>query len=95
LALAHPKGDQGENLVPVRCGTGCSSIKNLHSFWDGVLGSSESTAYAIEAAARLPKTDVARAAIDDEQRWIDESVAIAKSTVYASIPADLGETCLS
>jgi hypothetical protein len=88
----HPEGDQGGNLVPVRCGTGCSSVRNLHAFWDGVLGSSQSTEFAIEAAARLPKADEIQAAISDERRWIDESVAIAKSTVYASIPVDLGET---
>jgi hypothetical protein len=84
----HADGDQGGNLVAVECGQGCSSIKNLHAFWDGVMGSNNSVEAAREATARLPKVDAAKAAIADEAVWIAESVALAQSVVYLDIPAD-------
>jgi hypothetical protein len=84
----HADGDQGGNLVAVECGRGCSSVKNLHSFWDGVIGTNSSAAFASEAAARLRKADVAKAAIADEKIWIAESVALAQSVVYLEVPAD-------
>jgi hypothetical protein len=83
----HPDGDQGGNLLVVECGRGCSSIKNLHAFWDGVLGANNSTAFAAEASSRLSKADAGKAAISDEKIWIAESVSLAQSVVYRDVPA--------
>jgi len=84
----HPEGDQGGNLVLIECGQGCASIKNLHAFWDGVMGANNSAEFSAEASARLPKADPVKGAIDDEAIWIAESVALAQEVVYRDVPAD-------
>ncbi len=75
-------GDQGGNKVKVTCSPACGA-KNLHAFWDEVLGTSKSAASAIGAARKLakqgrptadPMTDI----------WIRESLQVAESTVYAA-----------
>jgi hypothetical protein len=63
-------------------------VKNLHAFWDGVMGANNSAEFAAEASARLPKVDSVRAAIDEEEIWIAESVSLAQDVAYRDIPAD-------
>lgn len=84
----HAEGDQGGNLVAVECGQGCASVKNLHAFWDGVMGANNSAEFAAEASARLPRAEPAKAAITDEAIWIAESVALAQDVVYRDIPVE-------
>jgi hypothetical protein len=83
---AQPKGDDGGNGVKLteEC------CKQLHSFWDGVLGTSRDPRNAIAAAVSMPPVDPKLAALADEQQWLEESLAIAKATVYAA-PVGVGE----
>jgi hypothetical protein len=55
------------------------SARELHAFWDNVLGTSKSPQAAANAAGALPAADAQRAAIADEAVWIQESLEIAKS----------------
>jgi hypothetical protein len=79
-----PDGDAGGNGVKIECGSGCSSIKDLHTFWDDVLGTDDNNLAAISAAAAaLPKPDASRASIADEKTWAEESFELAKQRAYA------------
>ena len=76
---SSPKGDDGGNLVTVcdpQCGT------RLHSFWDGLLGTSSDPAYALRVGRSLPQANPVLAAKLNADDWLRESFELAKSTVY-------------
>jgi S1/P1 nuclease len=77
---SHPHGDDGGNKVFVREGT--ADPRRLHSFWDGILGTSRSPAFAISVGQTLPVPSVGAASNLDANAWIRESFELAKSTVY-------------
>jgi hypothetical protein len=61
--------------------TSCGSAKELHAFWDGLLGPTDAPPEdAIDAAANLRTVE---AGSRDEKDWIQESFEIAKRSVYA------------
>ena len=74
-------GDDGGNEVMVRNSVGAEP-KTLHSFWDGLLGTSSDPRAAITAGQGLPPANAGLANNLDAGVWIDESFAAAKSTVY-------------
>jgi hypothetical protein len=77
---AEPDGDAGGNDVKITC-TKCGSARELHAFWDGLLGPTSAPPQdAIDAAADLRTVD---AGSTDENDWIKESFTIAKESVYA------------
>jgi len=80
-----PAGDAGGNKVKLRC-RGCP--KELHAFWDDLLGTGASAQAelkpVIRAAKALPPADPALAAKSDEKDWIAESFQAAQNTVYQS-----------
>jgi hypothetical protein len=83
VSSTDPGGDNGGNNVKLNC-TGCA--KNLHAFWDDLLGK-RATAQAaikpaIKAAKKLPAADATLAAKSDEKEWIGESFQAAQQTVY-------------
>jgi hypothetical protein len=82
---ALPKGDAGGNFIAL-CRPPCR--RNLHGFWDDVLGRSQSPTAAIRYAAALPAPDPRLAAIASPRRWLEESARIAEQEVYA---APIGE----
>ena len=84
---AHPNGDRGGNEVKLTDGS------NLHTFWDDVLGSSETTQFIIDLANGI--TDETEpgdqgeiiiqndaAAEETISLWITESATLAKYFVY-------------
>jgi hypothetical protein len=77
----EPSGDAGGSRVKLVQG----SDKNLHEFWDSVLGTSEDPVIATNAV-RSPKfpwpPPKAEAAITDEHAWAEESFRIAETAVY-------------
>lgn len=78
---AETDGDAGGNDVKISC-TQCGSAKELHAYWDGLLGSTSAPAEdPIDAAADLRPVD---AGSTDEKDWIQESFGIAKQSVYAA-----------
>lgn len=73
-------GDAGGNDVKIKC-TKCGSARELHAFWDGLLGpTSAPPGDVIDAAADLRAADPGSL---DEKDWIQESFEIAKQSVYA------------
>ena len=88
VSAANPKGDLGGNLVLV---TGSS--KELHAFWDGILGDGATKNFmsAAKAAAALPDADPILASDDKEEDWAAESYKLAASAVYIEpVGAGLG-----
>jgi hypothetical protein len=81
------QGDRGGTWVML-CRLPCKD--HLHGFWDSVLGNSGDPQEARAQALRLPAPEAAPAAITDEQRWVDEGVALAKEHVYRA-PVGAGE----
>jgi hypothetical protein len=78
---ADPDGDGGGNQV---CLIGDCRFNNLHSFWDGALGSTQSLPSVTRAAAALPNPNAARANILTPSVWFSESLALARAQVYRS-----------
>lgn len=76
-----PHGDEGGNRV-LLCARPCRG--ELHSFWDDILGTSRSPDSALRAANGLGLAPPKGADDLREGDWIAESVALAKSAVYAS-----------
>src|SRR6266852_4475227 len=83
VSSTDPGGDNGGNAVKVSC-TGCP--KELHAFWDGLLGADESPQtmliLVIKAAKKLPAAEPALAAKSGEKDWIAESFQAAQQAVY-------------
>ena len=77
----QPEGDAGGNFVAL-CPRPCR--RNLHSFWDDVLGRSRSPGSAIRYAAHLPTPDPNLAAIASPRRWLEESKRLAERYAYAA-----------
>ena len=80
-----PTSDLGGNLVNV------DGYTNLHSVWDGLLGSvSGDEEYIDWMAARLSKeTKPERVPVTDPGKWTDEGFELAKTEAY-QFPADAG-----
>jgi len=82
-------GDNGGNSVRICQDTLCNDTTNLHSVWDGVLGSQLDVGSAIAAARQLPMAAPSRAALLEPAQWVQESLALAKSDVY-QVPIRVG-----
>lgn len=97
VSAANPNGDQGGNLVKIKVGT---KQTNLHSYWDGGIGSFPKTGpnfappplSQIPAAARLarqgnPATNPKLKLNEPTnfEGWAQESLALAKSVAYKGI----------
>ncbi len=99
---AHPEGDRGGNLVSIKIPDKDGKLKtsNLHSYWDGGIGTfpptgpnfrppplSQIPAAAALAIAGNPDTDPALKLNDPFafSAWADESFALAKSVAYNGI----------
>jgi hypothetical protein len=83
VSTTDPNGDSGGNKVKLKC-KGCA--KELHAFWDDLLGTGASAQAVItpviKAAQKLPAADPGLAAKSDEKVWIAESFQAAQQTVY-------------
>jgi hypothetical protein len=77
-----PKGDKGGNEIPLRRG------KNLHSLWDGLLGSDSKMSAVNKAANEL--SDKNHFSVEwetatdekDSRKWAEESHAVCETVVY-------------
>jgi hypothetical protein len=79
FSKSTPQGDDGGNLVTI-CDPQCG--KRLHSFWDGLLGTSNDPAFVIKVGQTLPKANPIMAAKLNADDWIKESFEFAKTSVY-------------
>jgi hypothetical protein len=102
VSSANPQGDRGGNLVSIKIPgqNGKLQKSNLHSFWDGGIGTFPRTgpnfrppplnqipAAAAKATAGNPDTDPALK-LDDPfnfSAWADESTTLAKDVAYKGI----------
>ncbi len=95
VASGQPNGDQGGNLVVCPA----CPYKELHAFWDNVLGTTPSTPVyqnVITAAKRLAAPTASLANNLDASVWITESFTDAQNKVYVSpIKAGLGPFTLT
>ena len=86
-----PGGDHGGNLFiikPFMPPEAINPIKNLHSYWDDLLGTNETQQAVSALAMGLMNTVPPENPIDlTEQDWINESFDLAKTFVY-TIGAD-------
>ncbi len=80
VSAAQPDGDRGGNLVLVD-----GPAKNLHAYWDDVLGdgSTKDFAKAVTAAKTLPHPKAVQASDASQDDWAAESFTIAAKNVYA------------
>src|SRR6185295_3376646 len=78
-----PQGDKGGNEIPLKRG------KNLHSLWDGLLGTQYYMRNVDKAANELSNRDRfgdvwdSAAKETDPRKWADESHALCGSVVYS------------
>jgi hypothetical protein len=79
FTAAQPQGDNGGNRVSL-CRLPCR--KELHAYWDDILGHGRSAAAAIRRAQTLPAASPSAVATRDEALWARESLALAESAVY-------------
>jgi hypothetical protein len=96
FSTSYPTGDRGGNSIIV---TANSSVTNLHSLWDGMLGNQQSTAIIDYQADRLmkrfPQKEFATALTHKEfADWAAESFEAAKKVVYLDghlegVPSDV------
>jgi hypothetical protein len=80
-------GDDGGNGVKV-CSPGCGS--SLHSFWDGLFGTTNKPSVAIAVGKTLAPAPSALADNLDASEWIKESFKLAKSASYKNPPIKAG-----
>jgi hypothetical protein len=73
-------GDNGGNAVKITCAASCA--KELHAFWDNILGTSLSSSAAVAVGKALPDADSTLAAENDAADWIKESFDAAQQSVY-------------
>lgn len=86
----HSRGDNGGNSVKITCETRCSA-RELHAFWDDLLGPNDPPVQAVQDAAdQLAPPDPTLGSIADETVWIRESFDAARAKVYVSPPLDVG-----
>ena len=90
LSKGHPQGDTGGNAVPFCTVSATQCNSELHAFWDNILGTAKAVTAADKFAAGLPPPSVTAADIADAKKWIDESFALAPSSVYVKPPLDTG-----
>jgi len=81
FSAAFPRGDLGGNRVKITCSPACP--KELHAFWDDLLGRSTSPSAAIAAARKLAPSPVSPPDLSTDA-WIQQSLALAESTAYAA-----------
>jgi hypothetical protein len=81
VSKVKPHGDLGGNLILVD-----GPSKNLHAFWDDLLGIGDTQDFmkAVAAAGTLPAPDPSLVADDKEADWAKESAALAQSDVYVA-----------
>jgi hypothetical protein len=89
LTQAHPHGDDGGNAVWVLYQG--PPQKRLHSFWDGLLGTSRNPAVAVGVGQALPAAPVGASSNLNVNTWINESFELAKSRVYRQPPIGPGD----
>ena len=84
---AFPRGDGGGNKVKVcrESANTCTdqSSTELHTFWDGAIGTSNSATSAIAKARAMAPASTSSAHEMKVDAWLDESLTIAKVYAYA------------
>lgn len=90
FSAKHPNGDQNARDVRVEMS---GSSANLHAYWDNLLAAEEDIQSAIKQGKTLAAVGTGDVWWDDEidiDKWINDSVELAKKSIYttAVISAD-------
>jgi hypothetical protein len=82
------RGDAGGNAVHID-----AAPLELHGYWDGLLGAGDTSSFlvAVKAAASLPAADAKTLHDLKTGDWVQESFALAKSSVYVNPPIGAGD----
>lgn len=80
FSRALPQGDEGGNLVSI-CRRPCH--RELHAYWDAVLGTSRNPLVALAQVQSLPPANRRLAANEDETQWAQDSLLLAQKAVYS------------
>jgi hypothetical protein len=91
VSSAFPQGDIGGNDVLFCTSTTKKCTGELHAFWDNALGTSKLVKSADSFAATLTAPAVTVADIAEVQQWLDDSLNLAKKSVYVNPPLDKGQ----
>ena len=82
---SFPNGDRGGNAIPIK---GQGSVRNLHSFWDTVIGRSVSDRIQVRQATliteRFPAAALSSPRSIDVSLWVRESVLISDNIAYGA-----------
>jgi putative transposase len=76
--------DNGVKLV-AGCAE-CGGAKELHGFWDGVVGETNRATVAASFAETLAAADATAAAVTDVDRWTSDSFDLARPKTYVNPP---------
>ena len=81
-------GDRGGNDIPTK-ENAYAKVRNLHNYWDWILSNRQSFKYNQKVAEKLTAehAKAARLSIEkmDIEDWVDESHALALSSVYTDL----------
>jgi hypothetical protein len=87
--LDPPGGDQGGNRVVIKVQADSPKAMNLHFYWDSVLFADEPGLVGVDAMVakfrndpKLQRDQLKELKATDFLAWAEESLALAKSTVY-------------
>ncbi|WP_395376673.1 S1/P1 nuclease [Marinicella sp. W31] len=82
------EGDRGGNDIPTK-ENAYAKVRNLHNYWDWILSNRHSFKYNLKVAEKLlaDHADAGHSSIEkmDIETWVDESHAIALSSVYTDL----------
>ncbi len=92
---ARPMGDRGGNSFVILPPDGSErGPKNLHALWDGGAGlfpshpreeaKADAEAQAKELIASIPRSSLPKVGETDSDKWTEEGLELAKSTVYST-----------
>ncbi len=71
-----PQGDRGGNSVYV------AGARNLHAYWDSLLGDTPSEAFILKAADSLIRTEQKGPPNQNPRDWVEEGFRIAQESAY-------------
>lgn len=85
-----PEGDRGGNLFAITVPG--SSTNNLHSFWDGLLGTNNNASVVKTQGTQIMNQFPAESpANTNPQEWADQSFQAARETAYSLGPNGAGD----
>jgi hypothetical protein len=80
FTMGHPSGDAGGNFVMICDTPNCT--RELHAYWDGILGAANIGAAMIMGAQLNQRSQPAGADENNPEAWVQEGFQVAKEKTY-------------